>query len=382
MKPQSLYVHIPFCSLKCHYCDFAVRVLNPERHAEQVQRYLSHLELELRALSELAAPLQTLYIGGGTPALLAPVEIQYLLSILQQNFELGALQEWTLEANPEDLSEEQIGIWLAGGVNRVSLGVQSFQDAELQSCGRAHDAAQIPKACRLLREAGVENLSFDLIYGLPGQSLQSWADNLQAAIELAPQHLSLYALEVHSDTVFGHRDAPVPDDDAVADMYDLAVERLAQAGFEHYEIANWARPGCRSQHNQVYWRNQSFLAAGVGAHGYWHRRRYAHGKSLRDYYANCSAGRWPWQAAAPQTRAEIIEETVFLGLRQLRQGLDVQAFEREFDQPLSSFYPEVLPRLLAEGWLEQEGQTLRLSTQAVAVSSSVFVQFLEPQIDN
>ncbi|MGV3526121.1 MAG: radical SAM family heme chaperone HemW [Candidatus Sericytochromatia bacterium] len=374
---RSLYLHLPFCSVKCHYCDFVVRVL---QQSAQIDRYLDHLELELAALSPLAGSLNTLYIGGGTPSLLSVSQVQRLARILSQRFDLNSLQECTLELNPESADPDALKAWQDLGVNRVSLGVQSFDPVLLASCGRSHGVAEITRAVTLLRELGLCNFSLDLIYGLPEQTLSSWQHSLTSALALEPQHISLYALEVHPRTHFGHQSLSLPDDDAAADMYDQAVLSLGEAGFWHYEVANWCRPDRASLHNRVYWRHQPFLAAGVGAHGWLLGRRYANPASLLDYYRACQSGAWAWEQAQGQSRSEEIEETVFLGLRLLHEGLDLEAFAARFGAPLAVFYPHVLPRLLREGWLEQGEQTLRLTPQAVAVSNGILAEFLDPHL--
>lgn len=376
--PRSLYLHLPFCSVKCHYCDFVVRVL---QQSAQIDRYLDHLELELAALTPLAGPLDTVYIGGGTPSLLSVPQVQRLARSLRRSFDLSPLRECTLELNPESADSDALKAWQDLGVNRVSLGAQSFEPALLASCGRSHGVAEITRAVTLLHELGLSNFSLDLIYGLPEQTLASWQHSLASALALEPQHISLYALEVHPRTRFGHQSLSLPDDDAAADMYDQAVTSLGAAGFWHYEVANWCQPGQASLHNRVYWRHQPFLAAGVGAHGWLLGRRYANSDSLRAYYRACLAGEWAWEHAPVQSRSEEIEETVFLGLRLLREGLELEAFAARFGAPLSVFYPTVLPRLLREGWLEQVGTSLRLTPQAVAVSNGILAEFLDPCIE-
>lgn len=375
--PTALYLHLPFCSFKCHYCDFAVRVLQT---SSQIDRYLDHLTLELQALSKLAAPLETLYIGGGTPSLLEPAQIKRLAKYLKEAFNLDSLLECTLEVNPESANPESLKVWRELGVNRLSLGVQSFDQDLLTRCGRNHGIADIEQAVTTFHGLEFNDYSLDLIYGLPEQSMASWQDSLQAALVLKPTHISLYALEVHPQTQFGHQSLRLPDEDLAADMYEQAVETLGKSGLQHYEIANWGLANHWSKHNQVYWRNLPFLAAGVGAHGYLQQRRYGNPRSLRDYYQNCQQRHWAWQHTPLQPLSEAIEETVFLGLRLLISGLDLQAFEARFGQPLLAFYPVVLPRFLQQGLLEQDGQALKLSSGAVLVSNTIMAEFLEPQL--
>ncbi len=378
---RSLYLHLPFCSVKCHYCDFVVRVLSKP---EQIDRYLEHLELELAALAAHCSELETVYLGGGTPSLLSIVQIKRLGRMLHQHFRLEQVQEWTLEVNPETAETDSLKAWRQIGVNRVSLGVQSFDAALLTSCGRPHGVAEISQAVKTLKQVGLENFSLDLIYGLPEQSLESWKQSLLAAIALAPRHVSLYALEVHEKTHFGHQQLNLPGDELAADMYDLACEALGQAGFVHYEIANWGLPGYHSRHNTVYWQNSPFAAAGVGAHGYLMSQdgpvRYAHPDSLATYYRQSLQSIWPWEQTEAQTQSEQIEETVFLGLRLLEQGIDLDAFEARFGRSLLSYYPRVLPRLLELGQLIKIEQRLRLSPDAVMLSNEIFAEFLDPEL--
>lgn len=375
VKAHSLYLHLPFCKAKCHYCDFVVRVLHAPA---QIDRYLAHLALELAALAPALGPLQTLYIGGGTPSVLDSSQVAALGQLLTRYLQLDALQEWTLEVNPESADPAALAQWQALGVNRISLGVQTFEPAELQLTGRSHQLTDIEQAVATLRSLGLANFSLDLIYGLPQQVLSSWQGSLEAALALRPQHLSLYALEVHARTQFGHRSLALPSEEESVQMYELACELLAGAGFGHYEIANWALPACQSQHNRVYWRNLPFAAAGVGAHGYLQGRRYANPSQLKAYYLACQQGQWAWQLTPAQSQAEVIEETVFLGLRLLEEGLDLKAFAARFGKPLQAFYPKVLPRLLRLGRLEERADRLLLRPEAVMICNEIFAEFLEP----
>lgn len=376
-RPRALYLHLPFCSVKCHYCDFAVRVL---QRPAQIDRYLDHLALELAALGPLTAPLQTLYIGGGTPSLLNSAQIKRLGTLLDQHFQLAETCEWTLEVNPENAPQDGLQLWQALGVNRISLGVQSFEPALLQSAGRSHSVADIQLAVNRLKDLQLKNFSLDLIYALPDQQTGHWRQSLQDALALEPAHVSLYALEVHARTRFGHQTLELPDEDQAAEMYEIACESLAEAGMVHYEIANWARPGHESRHNCTYWQNLPFAAAGVGAHGFLQRRRYAHTDNLAAYYRLCQSGQWPWLETEPQSLAAEIEETVFLGLRLLQQGLNLENFAARFGRRLESCYPQVLPRLLELGLLLLQDGQLKLSPAAVMVSNSVFSEFLDPQL--
>lgn len=374
MKPAALYLHIPFCLRKCHYCDFVVRVL---QRSEQIDRYLEALEHELVRLSREASVLKTLYLGGGTPALLSPTQIENLSRSLAV-FELAPDAEVTLEVNPEALDLKQIEAWKTLGVNRVSLGVQSFLDHELALMGRSHRRDDIERTLALLRGVGLDNISFDLIYGLPNHQFADWQASLEAALRLGPSHLSLYALEIHEKTLFGHRQLE-SSEEAIA-QYEWACEFLASAGYQHYEIANWCLPDRGSQHNQVYWKSDPYLAAGVGAHGYFGKRRYANPARLRDYYAMVEKGEWAFEAAPEQSHSEALEEYVFTGLRLLEEGIDLQAFEARFKRSFWKCYPAARD-WITQGKLLYQAPVLKLSPESVFFSNALFMEFLDPVLD-
>ena len=379
MEPRSLYVHIPFCLHKCSYCDFTVRVLH---QSAQIDRYLDHLALELRHIPQHYA-LDTLYCGGGTPSLLSTSQFARLHALLAEAFDLSALQEWTFEANPETVTPTLAAAWIQAGVSRISLGVQSFDDAELATCGRSHRSSDVTQAVQILRQAGGTQISLDLIYGLPGQTVSTWQYTLEQALDLSPDHLSLYCLEIHSHTAWGYLEQQerleIPEDETLAQCYQAAVTSLAAAGYQHYEIANWCRPDRQSAHNLAYWHNVPYLAVGVGAHGYYHNRRYANPASLTAYYAQCQQGQTAWAEAPPLTRQAEIEETLFLGLRLLNEGISRAAFAGRFGQSLDSLYPTTLPQLLASGHLQDTGTHVILHPDAVLSSNEVFTALLEPE---
>jgi len=266
--PLSLYVHIPFCELKCSYCDF-----NSYAGLEELMApYVEALAVEARLWSRLLGrpPVGTLFLGGGTPSLLPLPMLGRLLEALRDAFPFRPDCETTLEANPGTVDAEYLRGLVALGVDRLSLGVQSFHDDELRALDRLHSASEAEEAYRQARRAGFRSVNLDLIYGLPGQPLERWQATLERAIALGPDHLSLYALTVEEGTKLAHDVArgvaPAPDPDVQADMYEWSSERLAAAGYEHYEISNWARPGHRCRHNLAYWQCRPYLGLGAGAH--------------------------------------------------------------------------------------------------------------------
>lgn len=377
---RGLYIHLPFCLHKCHYCDFTIRVL---QRPEQIDRYLQALDKELNALGQLPHQLETLYLGGGTPSLLNHRQIMALAQSLKQNFRLDQLQEWTLEVNPETGSTAYFEACLALGINRVSLGVQSWVPSELADSGRSHTRTDIIRCLNDLQAAGLYNISQDLIYGLPGQTLNSWRISLEQALETKPAHLSLYSLEVHEKTLWGWHEKQGsltrPPEEIEVQMYEWACEQLAQAGYIHYEIANWCLPDRASRHNQLYWQTAPVLAAGVGAHGYWQGRRYAHSPHLSGYYQTCQTERWPWLTTPPQSRQEAAAERLILGLRLLQEGLDGQAFQRDFGLRPEEACPEML-NFAKQGLLRQVGENWLLSPEAVLISNTIFAALLQPYL--
>src|SRR3990170_5784166 len=273
--PLSLYIHIPFCTLKCAYCDFN----SYAGLKELVRPYVDALIAEITLWAEFARgrPVATVFFGGGTPSLLPLPEVERVTSALRERFELQAGAEVTLEANPGTVDLAYLRSLLALGVNRLSLGVQSFHDDELAALDRIHSAAEAKEAYRWALEAGFHRLNLDLIYGLPEQPMARWQATLEQAIELGPDHLSLYALTVEEGTKLAydidHGRLPGPDPDAQAAMYEWSLERLARAGYQQYEISNWSRPGQECRHNLTYWRNGEWLGLGAGAHSHWGRNQ-------------------------------------------------------------------------------------------------------------
>lgn len=371
--PTSLYLHIPFCLAKCHYCDFVVRVL---QHSQQMERYLAYLFLEIQAISPYLQPLKTLYMGGGTPSLLPLDALAQLAGLLPRTSDC----EWTLEVNPETVTPQRATAWRELGINRISLGVQSFVDELLIRCGRTHTAHHAITAYRLLQAAGFANIGLDLIYGLPGQTPATWHHTLAQAVLLQPQHLSLYALQIEAQTLFGYQEQRehlvLPVDDLVVADYDKALQELEQAGYQHYEISNWAKPGYASRHNLVYWRSQPCWGIGVGAHGYWQNRRYANPETLLAYYRVCQQQDWAWQHTPPQSTPAAMEEFMFLGLRLLQEGIQPHVFAERFGTPLQTVYGNVIQELLAQGYLVASADALRLQPEAVLISNEIFQRFL------
>ena len=313
---SSAYVHVPFCASICAYCDFTRWRYRPQLCA----RWLCRLREE--ASAKLKEPLKTLYIGGGTPSALDRDQLEQLLEIFDPY--RAQLEEYTMEANPESLSAEKIAIIRRHGVNRISLGVQSFDPALLQRMKRGHDAAMVSRCVRDLIEAGIINISADLIYGLPDQDMEKWKADLHQVLQLPFQHLSLYSLTVEEHSLFGVQGVKQASDELEYAMYAYAIDELKKHGFTQYEIANFAKAGARSKHNQVYWRYENFHGIGCGASGKEDWGRYDNTRSLQEYLE-----RGPCAQEIALDAQEQMFEALMMGLR-LREGISLQQFEARF----------------------------------------------------
>jgi putative oxygen-independent coproporphyrinogen III oxidase len=288
--PQSAYVHIPFCRRRCFYCDFPIAVVGDRKRGENsgtIDHYIATLCREIAVTPALGQPLQTVFFGGGTPSLLSVSQLEQVLTALDQRFGIAAGAEISMEMDPGTFDLAHLQGYLALGVNRISLGVQAFDDALLQACGRTHSAAEVYQSLDWLVQTGVASWSLDLISGLPHQTVMGWQAGLERAIALHPPHISIYDLTVEPQTVFAHRyeagAAPLPTDQQTANMYRLAQQQLTASGYQHYEISNYARPGHQCRHNRTYWENRSYYGFGMGAASYVNGQRYGRPRKTREY---------------------------------------------------------------------------------------------------
>ena len=371
-----IYVQVPFCQTKCTYCNFHTGVVSPARYQPYAEAVCREITLVAPA-PPLAA--DTIYFGGGTPSLLAPQSLGKILDALRRRFAIEN-PEVTLEADPETITPEKSTAWLAAGFNRISLGVQSFADLELKSSGRMHRRGDIFSAGAALRAAGFDNLSMDLIAGLPRQSKETWEESVTQLLGLRPEHVSIYMLEIDEGSRLGRESlaggarysaAEIPADDAIAEFYESACARLAAAGYEHYEISNWALPGRRSRHNLKYWRREPYFGLGAGAHSFDGESRWANAHDSAAYVAAIEQGTLPREQLETVSKDQALEEELFLGLRQL-EGIDLARIEDAYGVPIR---PRLGP-LLAQGLVELEGSRLRLAPSRLTVSNEVFVELL------
>jgi len=382
-----VYIQVPFCQTKCTYCNFHTGVVSADKYAP----YASAVQNEIAnhrafysdvgiSMEELeSAVVDTVYFGGGTPSLLEPAHLGDILNSIRCNFG-SDFAEVTLEADPETVTADKASAWAVAGINRVSFGVQSFSDLELKSSGRVHRHEDIYRATFILREAGLHNLSFDLIVGLPHQTPASWRNSLGELVALNPDHVSIYMLEVDEGSRLGRElislgtkyNAPaVPSDEQMADSYEGARELLAAAGYEHYEISNWAKPGHTSRHNLKYWRREPYFGFGAGAHSFNGAIRWANAHDSAQYVSAIQAGRLPAEQIERVSAQQAREEEIFLGLRQL-SGINLNQIESAYAASLS----EKLSSLQSAGLIEREGSIVRLAPKKLSISNEVFVELL------
>ncbi|MBC7544063.1 MAG: radical SAM family heme chaperone HemW [Candidatus Sericytochromatia bacterium] len=377
---MGLYVHLPFCRQRCIYCDFPTQIGS----SQDLVGYLPVLDAELALYGDQPLEAMSLFFGGGTPSLLTGEQFAALMATIRSRMTLAPGIEITLEANPGTVTAETLLAYREAGLNRLSLGAQTFNAQLLTTLNRLHGPEAIGEAIAMARGAGLTNLNIDLIYGLPGQTMADWQDTIEQALALDLPHHSLYPLTVESGTpldvlVSKGKLNPLGEDDVFA-MYEWAKARLESVGYRHYEIANFARPGFEAQHNLVYWRNLPYIGLGMGAHSHFNGRRYGNPATLHTYTDRVLAGSKPWQEDEALSRDDEIEETVFLGLRLLDEGLDPTRFAARFGEDFGERYAEVLAKLTADELIHrgEDGRWL-LTRGAVPVAHEVFVHFMQEQ---
>ena len=376
MTAAGLYVHIPFCSSRCSYCDFATGLYQ----SELAERYVRGLIDEIRVSRYNGENVDTIYFGGGTPSLLGPAQLERILATLFERFEIATEAEITLEINPGSVTPEKLRAFRSLGVNRASFGAQTFDDRELAKLGRSHNSADALRTFADLREAGFANVSFDLIAGLPGQTLAGWQRNIKQALDLAPEHLSFYLLEVHSGTPLAEHIRrgiqPQPDEDLAGVMYEWMLEQALDAGYEHYEISNLCRPGFHSRHNVKYWTGAPYYGFGCSAHSYdGETRRWSNQRDVLKYVELVESGASPVVEEQQLTTTDVRAEAVFLGMR-LMQGVDLRRYRESFGVDLRDEHAEDLDRFCKAGLVELDGDLIRLTRTGALLSNEVFAAFV------
>jgi oxygen-independent coproporphyrinogen-3 oxidase len=382
MTQAGVYIHIPFCRSRCSYCDFATDIYNgasAEKYVETVIKEIKSFEVPSSKF-QVPSSIDTIYFGGGTPSLLKPSQLEKLLDAVHAHFQVSSDAEITMEMNPGALTLETLKDFRSLGVNRASYGGQTFDDRELARLGRMHTAEDVRTTLKLLREAGFENTSFDLITGLPGQTLDQWERNLDEALKLEPEHLSLYLLEVHEGTPLAQHikqgKQPAPDEDLAAEMYLLMLDKTAAARYEHYEISNFCQRGFESRHNTKYWTGAPVYGFGCSAHSRDGQRTcWSNERDTARYVEMIETKGSAVVETIELNEDEAEAEAAFLGLR-LMHGVDLRNHKEKFGVDVIEKYGEDLERLTEAGLIEIDSGVMRLTHKGALLSNEVFAVFV------
>ena len=379
-KPLGLYIHIPFCVQKCKYCDF----LSAPADDATKKRYVEIICKEITGYKELTKEYQlaTVYFGGGTPSVLELSLIEKIVSTVKASFALDESAEITLEVNPGTASLDELKGYKELGINRLSIGVQSAKEEELRVLGRIHSFEDAKTTVLWAREAGFTNISLDLMSALPGQSFEDYKENVEAILALHPEHISSYSLIVEEGTAFyaqyaegAPKENELPDEETDRAMYAYTKERLVQAGYERYEISNYAKPGYESRHNSSYWLGTEYIGVGLGASSLFTNARYHNETDLITYMDRVEAGQDVRLEMERLVQEEQMEEFMILGLRMMR-GVSRAEFQNRFGKPIETVYGSALKKLEKQGLLLLEGDTIALTETGIDVSNQVFVEFI------
>lgn len=371
---KAAYIHIPFCHHICHYCDFNKVFMK----GQPVDEYLEALEKEMSLQSNKQA-METVFVGGGTPTALNEKQLDKLVSAINRQLNIDTNTEYTFEANPGDLSKEKLAILKNAGVNRLSFGVQTFNDELLKKIGRSHRAKDVFESIENAKTAGFENISIDLIYSLPGQTKQDFIESIQTALGLGLVHYSGYSLIIEPKTVFYNLlqkgKLPLPGEDAEAEMYETLMEQMENGGLRQYEISNFAVPGFESRHNLTYWNNEEYYGFGAGAHGYVDGIRKSNFGPLKKYMEPLSKGELPIMDEHKVPLEEKMEEEMFLGLRKT-EGVSIRHFEEKFGQNPLYLFAVQIKEWSARGLLKSDGEKISLTRRGRLLGNEVFQSFI------
>ncbi len=374
-KPIAIYIHIPFCAHKCLYCDFNSK----PALLEEKQAYVDALISEIRNSEFHGIPASTIYLGGGTPNELTGDEIETIITVLDMNFKFIDDREWSIECNPGNVSPAFFKRLAELEFDRVSLGAQSFSEAQLRSLGRLHSVSDIFNSYDWIRDAGIDNINLDLIYGIPGQRFEDWLEDLREAFFMAPEHLSLYNLTIEKDTRLSrlvHEGLVEPcDEDLAADMYEASQELTERAGYQQYEISNFALPEHECRHNLAYWKNEPYLGFGLSAASYMDGLRWTNTGDWREYLKGAAGGSVPSGQKEKLEAAEALGEEIMLLLR-LSSGADIDQLSLKYNLPVEKIFGESIAFLVNEGLLDREGSYISLSRKGMLLASSVSAEFL------
>ena len=376
-SPRAVYLHIPFCTNKCHYCDFNSYVLK----GQPVMDYLDAMEREMEQTVRLFPPtvVETIFVGGGTPTVLLPEQMAHFLRLVQNYFPTQHAQlEFTMEANPGTTDLDKLTAMKEGGVNRISFGVQSFDPGLLTNIGRIHNVDDVYRSIENAQKVGFANLSIDLMFGLPNQTLQHMEHTLDAALALDLKHYSIYGLKVEENTLFHtlfqKNQLALPEEDDEVQMFTHIMARLKQAGYEQYEISNFAKAGYESRHNSMYWRNQCYYGIGAGAHGYMYNKRHVNAKTVQAYIDASMIG-LPRIETSEISREEAMEDFMMVGLRMLK-GVHNIDFRQQFGVVMEDVFGDILHKQVQRGMLTAVDGGYHLSEHGILLGNEVFAAFI------
>jgi oxygen-independent coproporphyrinogen III oxidase len=362
---KGLYIHIPFCESICHYCDFVKRI---PKNQSMIDDYLTHLIDEINQYQDHFPSIDTIYIGGGTPSMLSLTQLRRLFEVLKDI----SPKEYTIEVNPESYSTEKGKLFKSYGVNRISLGVQTFHSNLLTYMNRKHSNNQVFNAINDLRNHGIDNISIDLIYAIPGQTIDDLKKDLKIVNDLAIKHISCYALILEEKTFFYHQfinhKFSELDDDLQLEMYELIIKTLNTQGFKHYEISNFAKTGYESKHNSIYWKLDEYIGCGLGAHGFINQMRTVNHHLLTTYITS------PRKEEKFQEESDLLQDTLIFGLRML-DGICVTNIEKKYKISLMNKYPKLI-EFIDLGYLSYENDILKLTEKGLFVSNQIFMEFI------
>jgi oxygen-independent coproporphyrinogen III oxidase len=372
-----IYFHIPFCQSKCHYCHFVTVSYHPETAEQYEKAVIKEMELFSHACQK--EKVNSIYFGGGTPSLGPSRSVISLIAECQRHYVLTSDCEISLEANPGTLTREKASDFYHSGVNRISMGAQSFDNSELESIGRIHNAEMIEESLHCLRNAGFSNINLDLMLGLPLQTAQSWRLNLERIVELGIPHLSVYMLDLDDQcslqSMVANGSVQLPDEDLVSDLYLETIEHLSSGGYQQYEISNFARPGFPCRHNLKYWLREPVRGFGVGSHSFNGHARYANNTRIDEYIQSIENGRAPEIWSEPVSAEQAIEEALFLGLR-LTEGVNWDQLRTRCPQDRRDRYENAFRLFLNKGWMEWKDSTISLTPLGMLFSNEVFQYFV------
>ncbi|QEK12372.1 oxygen-independent coproporphyrinogen III oxidase [Crassaminicella thermophila] len=376
MKEIGMYIHIPFCAQKCLYCDFC----SFSATEEMISKYIDALIKEMKIYEEKLrkCKIKSIFIGGGTPSIISINKMDKIINGIHSNFNLKEDLEFSIESNPGTLNKEKISYYLNHNINRLSIGLQAWQDFLLKKLGRVHNSKEFVRNYLLAREIGFKNINIDIMFALPNQSINHWQETLRNVVTLKPEHISAYSLKIEEGTVFNQLykkgELHLPDEEKDRKMYHFTIDYLLENGYKHYEISNFAKEGQECIHNKIYWENEEYIGLGLGAHSYLNKIRYSNTTDLKDYIENIDKKNICVHKEEISIKDEIAE-TMFLGLRMMK-GISIKKFTKKFGISPLKVYSNEICDLKEKGLLQVDDQVIRLTRKGIDLSNHVFVAFL------